>query len=92
MNNLKHECPSCRATGIYKGSLEPSGIGVVCSLCQGLGHISTSSWNTPVFERRKRREDVNRVFLEISSRRGEYIGKAVSVEDFYKGVMPSKRK
>jgi hypothetical protein len=90
MSDPQYECPYCKATGIYKGTLEPPGVGVVCNACQGSGHVSFSYIKMPIFTERKRKEGVNWIYLEISRRRGEYIGKGVSVEDFYKGIMPAK--
>ena len=91
LSDQKYECPYCHATGIYRGGMEPSGIGVICNVCQGKGWvISSGAVNTPLFTERKIRRDTIWVCLEISRIRGKYIGEGVSVDDFYKGIMPTK--
>jgi hypothetical protein len=90
MEIQKHECQSCHGTGIYVGTLEPPGIGVVCNQCQGTGSTEIFFGSAKVFTGRKIRNDVRLVYDSISSRRGIYLGIPVSVEDFYKNIMPSK--
>jgi DnaJ-class molecular chaperone len=89
METRKYECQSCHGTGIYVGTLEPPGVGVVCNQCQGTGGIICST-GARVFTERKKRSDVQLVYDSISSKRGVYLGMPVSVEDFYRNIMPSK--
>ena len=82
------ECPSCHATGIYVGTLEPPGIGVVCNQCQGSGKV-LSQLLTPFNGRKRRNDGVKLVYISISNIRGKYIGNPVTVDQFYSGVLPS---
>ena len=91
MSDLRYECPYCRGTGIYVGTMERPGEGVVCNICRGLGGVSFDSvFNAPIFRGRKRRDGITIVHFEIGRKRGEYIGKSVSADDFYNGIMPVK--
>lgn len=82
------DCPSCLATGIYVGTMEPPGIGVVCNSCQGSGMVLSELLKS--FNGRKRRNDgVELVYISISNIRGKYIGNPVTIGQFYAGVMPS---
>lgn len=89
MTDQNYECPFCHATGIYRGTLEPPNIGVVCNVCSGSGCSAVRWPNAVAFITRRQRTDVQLVYVSISERRGKYIGKPVSVEHFYRGIMPS---
>jgi hypothetical protein len=89
MFERQYECPYCKATGIYVGTLEPPGVGVVCRVCRGSGHISFSVFVTPLFTQRKRRDNVSWVYLKIDPKHYKHVGKGVSVDDFYNGIMPT---
>lgn len=89
MNEPRYgECPSCRATGVYRGTQELDGIGIVCSLCRGSGKVP--SVELPLFKGRKTRSDVRTVFSEITDQRGIYVGHGINYNDFLKGQMPDQ--
>mgnify|MGYP001607646832 CR=1 FL=1 len=88
MVDQESECPSCQATGIYQGTLEPPHIGVVCNMCQGSGKV-LSQLLKPFKGRKRRNDGVRLVYISISSIRGKYIGNPVTINQFYSGVMPS---
>lgn len=94
------ECPSCKGTGVYSGIGEGEGIGVVCTKCKGTGKYHyTYEYNE--FTERKRKEDVERVYLS-GSRHKLGLGKinfvnvgiidmdkeGVSYDEFLEGKMP----
>jgi hypothetical protein len=68
------DCPECKATGLYHGYSEPSGVAVVCTKCKGSGGIPM-----PKFTRRKYREDIGYVLIA-----GKQIGYRVFLERFQK--------
>ncbi len=88
-SKVRHaECPDCHATGVYRGTMEPKNVGVVCATCQGSGRVESD--HLPLFTGRKRRGDIARVFSSISSKRGTYVGQGISYEEFFKGLIPNK--
>jgi len=82
------DCPSCHATGVYRGTMEPEGVGVICSLCKGSGKVQSQIY--PLFSGCRRRDDITLVFNRISDIRGTYIGQGVSYEEFLNGSMPDE--
>lgn len=55
---IKIACPSCAATGLYRGFAEAPGEAVVCLGCSGKGW----KWlQYQPFEGRKRKEGVNKI-------------------------------
>ena len=54
------ECPSCGATGVYKGFGEINS-GVVCRNCDGTGCVSVSLEYEP-FKQRKTRSDIKWIY------------------------------
>jgi len=81
-------CDSCGGTGLYVGYAEHDGAAVVCHTCKGDGHYKqTISW-TPWLKssKRKRRDNVERVFLTnpgIGIGRGPLRdGSILKLEDF----------
>lgn len=83
------KCSSCHATGIFHGTQESEGIGVICTLCGGSGKVQSTL--LPLFEARIRREDITRVFSGITEESGVYSGQGISYEDFFAGSMPNKK-
>jgi hypothetical protein len=87
VEKVEAECSSCRGTGIYRGFMEPKGVGVVCLKCGGTGKVVITY---KPFNGRKTRDDVERVFLS----KGPLIiecgpgGKSISYMDFLVGKMP----
>jgi hypothetical protein len=52
-------CPACKGTGLYVGFAEKDGCAVVCYKCEGTGKVVVIH---EIFQERKRRTDVKRVF------------------------------
>ena len=85
-------CPSCNATGIYKGHAEGRGIGVVCLTCDGKGYIQKEVLGDYKFYiGRKKRKDVDAVFLSKGRKLcwGPY-GESVTYREFLAGKMPTE--
>jgi hypothetical protein len=87
-NEVKVECSSCGASGVYRGFAEPQGVGVVCLNCNGTG---CQTINYKPFTGLKRRTGIQTVQLS----RGSFIvtgvgpaGNAISYEDFFRGKRP----
>ena len=58
---IDQQCGSCSGTGVYKGFSEKDGAGVVCNTCDGTGRKLFKHFYK-VFEGRKIRDDVDRVY------------------------------
>lgn len=97
---LKIVCKSCGGTGIYVGMGERDGAGVICHTCDGTGCQNYTFEYTP-FKKRKKREDVKRVFLggydyclrtkPITLNNGIFIDfskEGVSYKEFLDGKIP----
>ena len=82
------ECSSCRATGVYRGTMEPEGIGVICSLCGGTGRVQSSILK--LFSVRRMRNDITTMFSRLTEKRGVYAGKGISYQAFLGGIMPDE--
>jgi len=82
------QCQDCHATGIFKGTMEPDNVGVVCSLCRGSGKVE--SFRNLLFQGLQRRNDITTVFSGVSDTRGTYVGKGIDYDAFFKGSMPGK--
>ena len=87
-SQIEAQCGSCRGTGIYIGSTEPKGIGVVCLNCGGSGKAIIEY--VP-FTARQKRSDITTVRLS----QGSFIltgvgstGTEISYDDFLAGEMP----
>ena len=79
---IKHECGSCRGTGLYAGFGEADGAAIVCHSCKGQG------WQESVFTEftgRKEKKGVRRVF-QTNPGIGIGEGKGFKLSDF--GGMP----
>lgn len=65
----KIECPSCGATGLYKGICEPARTAVVCARCQGTGCTEPVSMSERVipFTGRKKKPDISYVMVGVQS-------------------------
>jgi hypothetical protein len=82
------ECPSCGATGLYKGFAEPEGHAVICHTCGGGGGSKTG---TKPFTGRKRKPGIRRVLTDGGlwfTRTGNT--PSIPVEEFYEKVPESK--
>jgi hypothetical protein len=86
--DIKIECRSCRATGLYSGFAEPKGTAVVCLACRGSG-AETLDY-TP-FTKRKAKSGIKTVSLS----RGSLIvtgvgavGGSITYAEFQKGKVP----
>ncbi len=85
---LEIECNFCDGTGIYKGSSEPKGVGVVCLYCEGEGRMMFSFRS---FKKRRHRRGIQWVkrsggsFMLFGS--GPR-GRRISYNSFLKGKMP----
>lgn len=88
---IKTECKSCQGTGLYRGMAEPEGVAVVCLQCKGTGCVEIEIDYIP-FTERKRRNDVEKVYLS----RGSFIlscgptGESVTYDEFMNGKMPTE--
>lgn len=91
MDNVKAECSSCSATGIYSGMCEAKGTAVICITCNGTG-CETIRY-TPFVKRRGRR-GIKTVSFSVAGRaalawRGDgAVGRSISYSEFKKGVRP----
>lgn len=82
------ECESCSSTGVYHGFAEPKGVGVVCIRCNGTGCAKLAY--TP-FVARKRCEGIRIVQRSLGTFIGTGVGplgKYVTYEEFFDGIMP----
>lgn len=83
---------ACNGSGIYRGSMEPEGIGVICLECDdnnGSGKApSRLTSNGLPFVCLTPRNDVRLVYRRIGDRRGEYIGTPVTSAEFFNGSRP----
>lgn len=84
------ECYFCKGTGVYKGTMEPEGIGVICNYCNATGKLKLSAppLNAVPFSGRKTRDDVRLVYKEVGELRGIYPGTPVTYQEFLNGKMP----
>lgn len=84
------ECYFCKGTGVYTGTMEPEGIGVICNCCNGTGKLkfSYSPSHAVPFCGRKTRDDVRLVYKEVGPLRGIYPGTPVTYQEFLNGKVP----
>ena len=83
------ECLFCKGSGVYRGTQEPEGIGVVCERCDGDGKARAVGMSNGIpFVCLRFRSDVEMVYKRIGKMRGEYLGTPVTLAGFFNGKRP----
>lgn len=95
------ECQACNGTGIYSGMGEGPGVALICKMCKGTGK-STYKFEYNNFTGRKKREDIERVYLKgygyhlgLGKINFDNVGEidmtkeGVTYEEFLQGKMPN---
>jgi hypothetical protein len=84
MPEIKAECASCNATGLYQGFAEPEDTAVICRDCSGSG---CRTLRYKEFTKRKKKRGIKRVANDGGTwfaRDGEL--ETISIHEFYEAM------